>query len=140
MKPLQRLIRLHQSKLDDERSTLAALEAREQELRTAATTLEIEFEQECLLASLSPDGTLSLPGYIEGVRHRRNGFALALQDIALDLETARERVREAYGELKRFEIMGEQRALAEKRAATRREQSTLDELGLTMYRRRSKTH
>jgi flagellar export protein FliJ len=68
---------------------------------------------------------------------RKQEMAAALAEVRRLIDEAREELAEAYRRLKTFEVTQEARALAEEQEANRLEQMDLDEIGLTLHRRRA---
>lgn len=136
IKSLRRLARLHKGELDKRRAALGVIERRRAVVVAAIDKLEQEYQSECALTERSLEATVAFPGYAGAVRLRRKALDLALAEIDREVEVARAAVLETFAELKRVEITLEKKLEDERRAALRRDQAKLDELGLSIYRRR----
>jgi flagellar export protein FliJ len=60
----------------------------------------------------------------------------SVREIDREILSTKDALSEAYGELKKAELLEEQRIEREREAGQRREQNELDEIALKTYRRR----
>ncbi len=133
---LHTLIRVRKWTVEEKQRALAALLADEEKVLEFQRALERELEQEKAVASASSaDLRYTLEPYIQRYRQRRDNIAGALILIRQKINEARDHLAEAYRNLKTFEITQEQRDAAEEAEENRKEQITLDEMGLDLYRR-----
>lgn len=129
MKPvtLERLLRLEERALDQERHALAALEADYTILLRAR-----EEGRAGLLGAFREAGRgehLSLYGeLVEGGRRRVRDVEAAMARKAAVIEAQRERVREHMVARKRYEVLLNRRLRDEERESARREQARLDDI------------
>lgn len=134
MKGLDGMIRLSRWTLDAARkelaaaeSELAAIDARLAEL-DAAMTAEAGSE-------LSPELAMGQGAWVQATLTRRRSIE-AERAAAESVRAAHhEVVRDAYRELKKYEVMADRRAARARADAARREQAGLDEIGLQVHRR-----
>lgn len=105
-------------------------------LETRLRALEAEAEAEARVASASPETALFYGRYIVTVRRRRNELTQALAGAEAEVAAAREAVREAFLQLKKYQTADEQRAKREALEEDRREQAVLDEVALNTYRQK----
>lgn len=135
-KSLATLVRLHNWRVDEQRRELAAklrvLEEQEAMLRT----LEDELERERALAKSSPEVALFFGTYAEGVGLRREEINVSLNAAEAEADKAREAVRLAFHDLKKYEQAEESRQHAEDVERERRDRIDLDEIGLETHRRK----
>lgn len=135
MKGIDSLIRLHKWRVDEERRRLAALESMAFDFARRLEALEAELQHEAAVAGSSIDAGISFGGYAAGMRSRRERLIQSREEVEAEIVNVREMVSRAFQELKRYEIVAEDRrrraALKEKRA----EQSILDEMGVERFRR-----
>lgn len=136
MRTLETLIRVQKRQLDQLRRELAGLEQLAVDLRQQAADLEKEVVQQQGLARSTAEGAFAYPGYARQVIARREKVAASIADVDVRLAAMRERVAEAFQELKRYDIVLSNRRLQARMEADRREQLLLDEMGLEAYRRR----
>ncbi len=137
-KDLQNLIQIHEWEVDEKRRKLGELLRLLDNLEAQAQALEEELVREQRIAQESPDEAGVLYGNYAGtVIDRRERIAQSIAQMEHSIELAREELREAYVELKKYEIAQENR---EKRALlerNKREQAELDEVGLQSYVRKN---
>jgi flagellar export protein FliJ len=136
MKTFDQLIRLHRHRLTERQKALVALEAKAAELRQTAAALEAEALAEEAKAGESELGTFGWGAYLTRVRAERERFAAARAEAEQRIGQARALLRAAFEELKRIEIVRDQKLAAAAAAAKKREQSALDEVAISQHRRR----
>ena len=101
------------------------------DLETALANLEKEVVQEQQTAASAPDMAGFLYGnYACQVIHRREQLQSNIEAKEGEVATAREALNEAYRELKKYEVVNENRLRREEAERLREEQIELDELGL----------
>jgi flagellar export protein FliJ len=134
-KDLHTLIRLNEWSVDERRrelggvlKTLAELEAGLERLRQ-----EVTREQNAVMASPEVAGFF-YAAYAQGVMLRRRQLDDGIAEMERQVAAARERLNEAYRELKKFEVAQKVRDGREAVELARREQGILDEMGLQLFR------
>ncbi len=135
MKSLLTLIRLKQEQLDQKRLALIRLETEAASINSLIETLDIEVACESEAARGDANSAYGYGNYLARTRARRTGLEARLAEVGDQIATAADEVAEAFREMKRFELaqsFADQRAAAE---SARREQTFLDDVGLTGYRR-----
>lgn len=134
---LHNLIRLHEWQVDEKRRRLGELLRVLDDLENRLKRLEEEVVREQQVAAHDPSGAGFLYGnYAEAVIERREKLKESISRAEAEIARARDDLREAYRDLKKYEIAQrnrDQRAAAE---AARKEQIVLDELGIQGYRQR----
>ena len=135
MKGIDSLIRLHKWRLDEERRRLLELESMVLDFDRRLAALDAELEHEAEVATRSMDAGVSFGGYAAAVRDRRERLVQSKAEIEAEVVNVREVVSRAFQELKRYEIVAEDRrrraAIKEKRA----QQRVLDDVGMEQFRR-----
>lgn len=137
MSALESLIRLHRWQIDERKRHLADLEALAAKLREEQRRLALEEEREQAAASASPEGAYAYAGYAHGLIERRRKLVQSLAEIDGQVAKAREALAEAFQEVKRYEITAATRLRQQQLREQKRQQRTLDELGVDTYRRRT---
>ena len=134
-KNLNTVIRLNEWTVDERRRelgevlrALAALEDGLERLRQ-----ELIKEQNAVMASPGEAGFF-YGNYAQAVIGRRQTLNDGIQRMEAQVAAARERLNEAYRELKKFEVAQKTRDERQARELARREQGILDEIGLTLFR------
>jgi flagellar export protein FliJ len=136
MKGLGTLIRLHSQQLDDKRRVLADLQALGERLRQSLVDLGEEMRREQGVAAMSVETGMTYAGYAKALIERRETIEQSIRECDQQIAAATEEVREAFGELKKFEIARANRERRAQEAAGRVEQAGFDEMGLSIHRRR----
>ena len=137
MKSLDNLIRLHRWQLDERRRELVQLQELVASLESQAVQLERDLEKEQEAAKESPEGRFSYPGFARSVIERRRKIAESVAKLEREIIGADDRMRQAFQELKKYELMEANRLREIQANRDRVEQATLDELGVDIFRRRS---
>jgi flagellar export protein FliJ len=137
-KNLKGLIRLHQWMVDEKRRKLGDLLKMLAELEEQSRQLEAEVVAEQKAAANAPETAGFLYGnYARRVIERRERLAQSIASMEMQIAAAREELNDAYRELKKFQVAQDVRDRREALEAARREQGVLDEIGLTIHRRRA---
>lgn len=137
-KDLHTLIRLRKWDVDEKQRALAVLLRQEEEVIARQRALEEEVQAEIAFAGQAPlEQRTTLAPYLKRADGFRMRLAAALNEVRRQIAAAQENLAEAYRRLKTFEITQEQRDAAEAAEENRLENIELNELGLTLHRRKS---
>lgn len=140
---LHTLIRLNEWTVDQRRRELGEVLASLASLEAGLKRLRKELIREQSVVRSSPEEAGFFYGnYAAAVINRREDLNQGILRMEEQVAEAREKLNEAYRDLKKYEIAQESRDAREARKLARREQETLNELGLQAYRlkqRRSAT-
>ena len=136
MSALGSLVRVHTWALNEKRQTLAGLEGLADKLRNDLEGLEVQLRQERSAATDSIEGTIAFPAFVAAVLERRKRLRVSIANLDLAIEAAREEVREAYREVKKYELARDNQERRERDRVALRERKELDEIGTTLYQRR----
>ncbi len=136
MSALGSLVRVHTWALNEKRQTLAGLEGLGQKLRKDLEGLEVELQQEQSAATDSIEGTIAFPAFIAAALERRKRLRVSIANLDLGIEAAREEVREAYQEVKKYELARDNYERREQDKLELSERKALDELGATLHQRK----
>lgn len=131
------LIKINDWQVDERRRMLADQLRQQAALQDRLAALEQEMAQEQEYAKAMPtEAGLTYAAYAEVAIDRRDNLKKAIIIQAQGVEAARERLREAYLELKKYEVAEERREaeLAAERAKV--DQAELDEIGIMGYQRK----
>ncbi len=136
MSALGSLVRVHTWALNEKRQTLAGLEGLAGKLHKDLEGLDVELQQEQSAATDSVEGTLAFPAFVAAALERRKKLRVSIANLNLAIEAAREEVREAYQEVKKYELARDNEERRERDRLALRERKVLDELGATLHRRK----
>ncbi len=135
MSALGSLVRVHTWALNEKQQTLAGLEGLGDKLRKDLERLEVELQQEQSAATGSAEGTIAFPAFVAVVLERRKKLRVSIANLDLAIEAAREETRQAYREVKKYELARDNYDRREQGRIALRERNELDELGLALHRR-----
>ena len=135
MSGLQNLVRVHQWILDEKRQRLAGLQQLLDRFRDDLDVLEQNLEAEKEAAANSFDGALAFQTFIPAALERRDKLRHSIANLEREVELARDDVGAAFQELKKYETAQELQERHESDQRRRREQITMDEMGVGLYRR-----
>ena len=135
MRNRESLIRLHRFQVDEKRRKLAELELMAQEFRARERELEAQVEAEQKKAGISDVAHFAYPMFAKSVIRRRQNILTSIEDIERQLDTAKEELSEAFRELKKYEIIEDNRKRKVRKEVMRTEQAQLDEIALGIHRR-----
>jgi flagellar FliJ protein len=137
MKHFESQIRLHKWNVDEAQRRLAELLRLEERLRDDLRRLDAEQIAEQNVAARSLEASMTYGAYAEQLIERRHKLNRSIAEVVEQVTQARETLKDAFGELKKFELAAE---AAEERARRRRgsrEQQEQDEVGIAIFRRRA---
>lgn len=136
-KGLATLIRLAKWNVDEKRRVLTALQAREEQILAEIHAAEVQLAEEQRLAASDATGIGAFYGaYAQAWLDRRAQQFGSLAAVRDEIQRARDDLAEAFTELKTYEITDRERRKRAQQERDRKEQAFLDEVGLTMHRRR----
>ena len=137
-KDLESLLRLHSWTVDEHRRELGVLLAREEELIQFGRELDLQLIREQIVATENPTTSgFSYAAFAKLHRLRREQWQRTLEAMREEIEQARDRLADAYRQLKVYEEVQKERARLEKEEEARKEQIAFDEIGETQFRQRN---
>ena len=136
MSALGSLVRVHTWALNEKRQTLVGLEELSDKLHGDLVALEAELQREQSAATDSIEGTIAFPAFVAAALERRKRLRVSIANLDLGIEAAREEVREAYQEVKKYELARDNDERREQDKLALNERKALDELGATLHQRK----
>lgn len=136
MKPFDTLIRLSEQQLDEKRRHLAALEDRLDAARHQRKAIDDELAREQGLATQDPSALFGYGNYAAEVIRRRERADALIVMVEREAEAARDEVRTAFAELKRYQITHDKKLAELARTRAAKEQIELDEIAQQLDRRK----
>lgn len=129
------LIRLNEWTVDERRRELGDVLASLAELESGLQRLREELTKEQGVVQASPEEAGFFYGnYAQAVIERRHRLNAGISRMEEEVTQARDKLNEAYRELKKFEVVQDLRDTREAQELVRKEQIDLDEIGLQTYR------
>lgn len=135
MRPFDTLIRLSEQALDEKRKKLAELETGLERARAGRAALDAELAEEQAAASQSVEGGRLYGAYARAMIDRRRQADRLIADVERAVDAAREEVRTAFAELKRYQITHDARLAKLAAEQARKDQAVQDETAQNMKRR-----
>ena len=133
---LRTLIRLHAWEVDQKRRQLGQLLRKVEDLDAQAAALEREMagEQEVVRSSPIEAGVV-YADYAQAAIARRDHLAELKIRAELEVDAARDDLRHAYQDLRKYELAQEARDRRATRERERRERIQMDDVGVERFRR-----
>ena len=135
MTAFKSLTRVHTWVLDEKRQRLAGIEELVDKMKGDLANLEAELESENRAASASIEGTVAFPAFIAANLERRRRLRQTIAELEESVEAAREEVRGAFAEMKKYERMRDLEDQQKHDERAKRDQAALDEVGTARYQR-----
>lgn len=136
MKSREALIRLQKWHVDEIRRKLGDLEGMRAEFMRRRDELEASVADERRFGETSPIGSFAYPSFARAMNERRAKIEESLKGIEREIASTKDALNEAYGELKKVELLEESRQERERQTQSKREQAELDDIALKGFRRR----
>ena len=136
MKPFDTLIRLSEQQLDEKRRQLAALEDRLDAARLQRKAIDDELVREQGLATQDSSALFAYGAYAAEVIRRLERADALIVLVEREAEVARDDVRTAFAELKRYQITHDRKLAELARTRAAKEQIELDEIAQQLDRRK----
>ncbi len=136
MTTLGSLVRVHSWALNEKRQKLAGLEDLAGKMHEDLEQLEAELNNEQRAAAGSIEGTIAFPAFVAAALERRRKLRESIANLGLAIDAARAEVREAFQEVKKYELAQDNHERRERDKVARRERRELDELGANIHQRK----
>jgi flagellar export protein FliJ len=130
------LVRLNRWKVDEKSRALGQLLAEAQRLADTEVALLAEIEQERKAAADSIEAGALFAGYVVAVHERRRRLEAERGKIERRIEVARDELRAAMGEARKFEIAQANAEARERAERLAEDNAALDEAALNAYLRK----
>jgi flagellar export protein FliJ len=130
------LVRLNKWKVDERSRTLGLLLNEAQALADKETALLVEIEQERAAAAGSIEAGALFAGYVVAVHERRRRLEAERAKVERQIEIARDELRAAMGEARKFEIAEASAKARERAERLAKDNAALDEAALSVFRRK----
>jgi flagellar export protein FliJ len=135
MRSRETLIRLHRFKADEAKRKLSAMLAMKADLERKSGELGQCLTDEQRRATENEIGRFAYPTFAKAIVTRRDNIKRSVEEIDRQIEAAREDVNACFRELKKYELIEEQRLRNEQAAEALRVQKDTDEMSLTRFSR-----
>ncbi|WP_300530074.1 flagellar export protein FliJ [Maricaulis sp.] len=129
------LIRLARFKVEELQKQMAELDRSKAALTNQIERLEASVPEEQAAATQSKDGYLAYGSYAQAVIKRKDNIRASLNEVEAQSDALRDRLAEAFQELKKYELLEERRVARIEQAQREAEQAELDEIASIRHRR-----
>lgn len=136
MADLGGVIRLKRFHLDERRRVLGDLNALLAELFAERDRLDAQVLVEQAHAEASLEGQMAYGKFAQAAVARRKRLGESIGQVEGQIESATDQVRDAMGELKKFEITQAERERRSRAKVRRRETQTLDDIAVERFQRK----
>lgn len=133
MKSLKTLIKLKQREIDVIRREIGVLQEQKARNENRLDELARELEREVLLAAEMADLGGFFGNFSESIKQRRTDIQSQIRKLDQKLDALADKVREHFGEQKKYEIALENQVKREKKKQDMREQAFLDEVAARQH-------
>ena len=140
MAKLSGLIKVQKHRVDEKQKILARLYREQEELEQKKQELLEQIEKETQIANQMDDDPITRLSFANFVDNTKTKIAKLDDDIdkvKMRVELAQDKIREAFEELKKTEIVERNRKTEEKKKIAKKVSQELDEIGIEGYRRKN---
>jgi len=134
MKSRTSLIRVQRFQVQEIQRRVADLERMLDDFRREQEDLEQRVRYEQKKAGISDEAHYAYPTYAKYASMRAENLTQSITELSRQVDAERERLAEAFEDLKKVEQVDETARNREKAEQRRREQSELDEIAMNMHR------
>jgi flagellar export protein FliJ len=139
MAELHGVIRLKRFHLDEKRRVLSDLNGFLAELVNQRDRLDSQVLVEQVAAGQSLEAQMAYGKFAQAALDRRRRLVDSIAQVETQIEQATDAVREAMGELKKFELTQAERDKRSRAKTRRRETQTLDDMAVERFARKDTT-
>jgi flagellar FliJ protein len=129
------LIRLARFKVEELQKQMAELDRSKAALNGQIERLEASVPEEQAAATDSKEGYVAYGSYAQAVIKRKENIRLSLSEVEVQADALRDRLSEAFQELKKYEVLEERRLSRAQQALRTAEQEELDEIAQIRHHR-----
>ncbi len=133
MKSRTSLIRVQRFQVQEIQRRVADLEHMLDDFRREEEELEKRVRYEQQKAGISDEGHYAYPTYAKYASMRRDNLAQSIAELSRQVDGERDRLADAFEELKKIELVDETARGRAKAESRRRDQAELDELAINMH-------
>jgi len=134
MRNKESLIRLHRFQVDERRRQVTDLEGMLEEFHRRENDLDRQVQHEQDKAGITDIGHFAYPMFAKSMLQRRENILQSIGEISKQLEVAKEVLADSYRDLKKFELVEENRKRRARKEAVRLDQKEMDEVSLSIHR------
>jgi flagellar FliJ protein len=133
MKSIRTIIKLHKQELDAMRQQLAAMQRQKEELLKYSEEMEAELKLEEEFAANNPMMSGTFDQYRKKIKLRQANLAYAIADIDRQIEYITNEIAEKFTEIKKYEIILQQKIAERLQKEMVLESKMLDEVAMNSH-------
>ncbi|PIR37130.1 MAG: hypothetical protein COV35_11085 [Alphaproteobacteria bacterium CG11_big_fil_rev_8_21_14_0_20_39_49] len=133
MKSIQTIIKVNKQALDEKRQELVELEGQKEQLINWQKKMKDELAKEFDFAVKNPEMSITFDYYRKLISRRQVNLKLALDDLNLQIENITLQIAELFGEVKKYEIIEQQKLAKILNEQKLRDSKALDEIAISNY-------
>jgi flagellar FliJ protein len=133
MKSIQTLIKLNKQKLDEKRRELAELSTQKDQLLEYSRLMHEELRIEMEFAAREPEMSMTFSGYKKMILGRQENITVAVRDLDKRSAILTDEISDIYSEVKKYEIVLQQKIAAEEKERKSKEEKNLNEIALNNF-------
>jgi len=137
MRNKESLIRLHRFQVDERRRQVADLELMLEEFHRREDDLNRQVKYEQDKAGITDVGHFAYPMFAKSMLARRENILQSIEEISTQLTAAKDELADSFQDLKKYELVEENRKRRAKKEAVLLEQKDMDEVSLNIHRQTS---
>jgi len=137
MRNKESLIRLHRFQVDERRRQVADLELMLEEFHRREDDLNRQVKYEQDKAGITDVGHFAYPMFAKSMLARRENILQSIEEISAQLRAAKDELADSFQDLKKYELVEENRKRRAKKEAVLLEQKDMDEVSLNIHRQTS---
>jgi len=134
MRNKESLIRLHRFQVDERRRQVADLELMLEEFHRREDDLNRQVKYEQDKAGITDVGHFAYPMFAKSMLARRENILQSIEEISAQLTAAKDELADSFQDLKKYELVEENRKRRAKKEAVLLEQKDMDEVSLNIHR------
>ncbi len=135
MARLDSLIRFKKHGLDEKQKALGELNALLSKLENDVVELDAEKQREIEISKTDIMLQMAMPQYLDAHKKRKDKIQKAIKNVEQRIEKAMDEIRDAFAELKKYQIVEERRKDAEEKAILKKETQTFDQIAIERHAR-----
>ncbi len=130
MSTLDKLLQVSRLELDRRRHEIGELHAMRDDLQARSDRIDGQINLEKAATISDPMAGSTIGAFVNAARRQQETLAASMAEVDSQIDALRDVVAEAFRETKRYEKLIERKQAERRRAADRREQMQMDEIGL----------
>jgi flagellar FliJ protein len=133
MKSIETLIKVSKQDLDEKRRELVELEGQKQKLEGWASSMASDLKREQEFAAANPEMSMTFDAYRKKINDHQRNIRIAMIDLNAQIGIMADKIAILFGEVKKYEILHQQKLLVIVKEQKAKESKALDEIAINNY-------